>query len=141
MCDNNAAIDALATAFNEGEAELLAGGAPDPANVQEKAQNRIELNGMSLDILDDSFYVWPKRIREDISHIRESYLSELSTLNQMATSDFETAYYSTFAETEGGATAGQNIRYELGLDANTSTSCDDFYGKLPEIHAETASRS
>ncbi|WP_157962529.1 hypothetical protein [Homoserinimonas sp. OAct 916] len=142
VCPNNIAIAELIASFDSGESELFDGGDPDPTPVKVAAQKRVDLNRATIALLDDEYFVWPVAVRDHIGHIRNSYMAELSTLNAIAnTATFRDAYYATWVEaTPEQAAAGQEIRYQLGLDANTTTSCDGYETGVDDLTQEQASR-
>lgn len=142
VCGNNAATRELTAAFAAGENELLNGGDPDPTAAKAAAAKRITLNRQTLELLDDDFHRWPEGVSEQLEFVRSSYLAELSTLDSMANAaSFRDAYYSTFSEaTPEQAAAGQEIRYRLGLDADTVGSCVGHEDGTARLLAERDAR-
>lgn len=143
VCPNNIAIDALEAAFDAGEEEFLKGGAPDPTAVKAAAATRVALNRQSLEILDDDYYIWPDGVSEQLPDIRSSYLTELSVLDGIANAaSFEDGYYATWpAATPEQQGAGQEVRYQLGLEADTVATCAGREGGLDKLKAELDERT
>ncbi|PPF29906.1 hypothetical protein C5D07_00840 [Rathayibacter tritici] len=142
VCPNNIAINNLSEVFSAGEDDLLNGGSPDPAGVHAAASTRLDLTRRTLTLLDDSYYHWPSEVSEQLETIRSSFLAELSTLDTMANSaDFRDAYYTTFPEaTAEQQSAGQEVRYALGIDADTVASCVGHENGVDILTAEKEKR-
>lgn len=142
VCDNNAAITALTAAFAAAEPEFLAGGSPDMAAVKDAASTRLTLSRSAIELLEDEHFIWPKSVAEQVPHIRSTYMAELSTLDGMINAaKFEDAYYATWpAATPEQQAAGQEIRYALGLDADTTASCADNLGGIQTLMEEKSER-
>ncbi|QHF21025.1 hypothetical protein GTU71_09415 [Rathayibacter sp. VKM Ac-2762] len=142
VCPNNIAIKNLSDAFSSGEDELLNGGDPDPSGVHAAASARLDLTRRTLTLLDDSYYHWPSDVSEQIATIRGSYIAEMATLNTMANSaDFSDAYYSTFPEaTTEQQSAGQEVRYALGIDPDTVASCVGHENGIDALTSEKEQR-
>ncbi len=142
VCPVNQGIEALNAAFTAGEEEFLNGGAPDPAPAKAAAAGRIETTRIGLEHLDDEYFTWPDGVADQIAHIRSSYISELATLNAISNAaSFEDAYYASWAaatpEQQG---AGQEIRYQLGLEVDTVASCAGREDGLSVLSAEREER-
>lgn len=142
VCPNNAAIRDLRAAFAAGEDEFLAGGEPDPAAARAAAADRIELNRQTLTLLDDDYFRWPTSIAGPLEQVRSSYLAELATLDSMANAaSFSDAYYATFPPaTPEQESAGQEIRYALGIEPDTVTSCVGHEAGMDQLTAEYEAR-
>lgn len=142
VCQNNFAGAELTAAFDAGEQEFLDGGAPDPSAVKAVAAKLVDLNRKSVALLDDDYYLWPEKVAIQLPNIRDIYMAELATLNTMANAtSFENAYYTTWpAATPEQAAAGQEIRYQLGLDSNTTTSCTGHEIGLDALTVELTER-
>ncbi|WP_166880003.1 hypothetical protein [Salinibacterium sp. ZJ450] len=142
VCANNIAAGKLADAFTAGEAEWLNGGAPDPGAVKTAATDRVALNRIAIEQLDDTYFVWPDTVAGHLPHIRTSYMAELSTLNAIANAgSYEDAYYTTWPEMPAEQqAAAQEIRYQLGLSADTDASCVGHENGLNALAAAKADR-
>ncbi|AND17545.1 hypothetical protein C5C18_11480 [Rathayibacter tritici] len=106
------------------------------------ASTRLDLTRRTLTLLDNSYYHWPSEVSEQLETIRSSFLAELSTLDTMANStDFRDAYYTTFPEaTAEQQSAGQEVRYALGIDADTVASCVGHENGVDILTAEKEKR-
>lgn len=142
ICDVNASGIEVNEAFAAKEDEFLAGGTPDPVDVKASAAKRMDLSRKLLELLDDTYYVWPTEVRESLTHVRSNFMGELNGLNAMANaSTYEQAYYAEpYQATPEEKSAGQEIRYELGLSADTVASCQDHLGKLTARYEELQTR-
>lgn len=138
VCPNNLATRALADAFDAGEEEMLSGGDPDASAVRAAAARRLDLNRRTLTLLDDPFFRWPADVNDQVAQVRSSYLAELPTLDAMSNAaSFSDAFYTTFAEASPEQrSAGQEIRYTLGIDADTVASCVGHETGIERLTAE-----
>lgn len=142
VCPTNAGIAELTAAFDAGEQEFLDGGAPDPAAVKQSATNRVNSTRSAIEHLDDSYFTWPDAVAAQLPHVRSSFMSEVGTLSAMSNAaTFEEAYYATWApRTAEQDTAAQEIRYQLGLPADTVASCSGHEDGHEQLAAERSER-
>ncbi|EPR76644.1 hypothetical protein ADILRU_1129 [Leifsonia rubra CMS 76R] len=106
------------------------------------AAKLIDLNRKSVTLLDDDYYRWPEKVAIQLTNIRATYMAQLATLDTMANAtSFENASYTNWpAATPEQAEAGQEIRYQLGLDSDTTTSCTGHEIGLDTLTAELTER-
>lgn len=141
ICPKNFGVQALTDAFSAGEDEFRAGGDPDPAAVKASAADRIVIARLVVDFLDDEYFLWPEEVRDQIPLVRDANVAELSTLDGIVNAaTYEDAYYATWPDYTAAGTAAQEIRYQLGLDADTTASCIGFEGGHDALTAETTAR-
>lgn len=142
VCPNNFGLDAIEAAFKAGEEEYRNGGAPDPAAVIAAAATLAELNRAAVEHFDDEYFIWPSKVTAQIPHMRANYMGELTTNQAVATSaTYEDAYNVPLpAGTPEIDTAGQEIRYQLGLPSDTVTSCVGHEDGLTVLANERAER-
>lgn len=142
VCDNNAAGDALYAAFTAGEAVYLDGGTPDLASLKSAASASLDLNRSAIELLEDEYFAWPENVAEHITFVRQGYMAGLSQLDGIINAaTFEEAYGtpSPVLTPEQDA-AGQEVRYQLGLDADTTASCTDSLGGIAILMEEKSAR-
>ena len=141
ICPNNAAGEALNQAFLAGEDEFMNGGAPDPAAVKAAGVAALDVGRATAEFLDDEYYIWPEDVAEHIATIRTITITDLSYLSEVANATtFEQAYYATYVNDGSGATASQTIRFELGLDPDTTASCIGYESGHEELRQEQTER-
>ncbi|MGY4856844.1 hypothetical protein [Cryobacterium sp. AP23] len=141
ICPQNFGVQALTDAFSAGEDEFRAGGDPDPAAVKASAADRIVTARLVVDFLDAEYFLWPEEVRDQIPLVRDSSVAELSTLDGIVNAvSYEDAYYATWPDFTAAGTAAQEIRYQLGLDADTTASCTGYEGGHDTLTAETTAR-
>jgi len=143
ICQSNTAGQALNDAIIAGEEEWLNGGEPDPAAVKSAASTLLGLKRLAIEVMDDDYFTWPGEVGTHVGYIRESFIQESAVISAVANvSRYEDAYYSQFPEqTPEQAGAGQEIRYQLGIDADTTTSCVGYEAELEALHAEMIERN
>jgi hypothetical protein len=142
VCQPNAGLNAIDDAIVAGEPEWLNGGSPDPAAVRAAAAETLRVVRLAVEVIDDDYIVWPESVATHVDHIRDSYIQELAVLSGVANADrFEDAYYAQWPQrTPEQAAAGQEIRYQLGLDADTAASCEGYEESLEVVHTEMIDR-
>ncbi len=143
VCQPNIASGTLVAAFDAGEPEFLNGGSPSVEAVVAAANERMRVTRQAIELLDDTYYTWPKSVSEPLTHIRSSYMTEMATFSQMINAaTFEDAYYAPFPPaTPEQQSAGQEIRYQLKLDADTTATCEGKDAAQDEAHAEMTERN
>lgn len=143
VCQGNVNIAAFRAAVQAGEDEFLAGGSPSVDALKAAGAESVRLNRMQIEIIDDPYYNWPEAVAEQLVHIRSTSMAELAAdQTVMNASTFEEAYYVSYpVPTPEQETAPQEIRYQLGLDADTTGSCVGYETALDEIHAEMLERN
>lgn len=142
VCQLNAAHDALGDAIVAGEPEWLNGGAPPVDAVNATAAETLRIGRMSVENMDDDYYVWPEEVAPQLEHVRQSIVLDLSTLSALANATrFEDAYYAQWPErSPEQVAASQEIRYQLGLDPDTTTSCEGYETALELLDEERLAR-
>jgi hypothetical protein len=143
VCATNQANEALDAAIIAGEPEWLNGGAPDPSAIKAAATESMRLARLAVELIDDEYYIWPGDVGTYLQHIRETFIQDLSLLSAVANvTRFEDAYFMPWPErTSEQASAGQEIRYQLGLDADTTASCVGYETGLEDLHQEMIERA
>lgn len=139
VCDTNEASSAFNAAIATANEASNAGQTPDIAPVTSAAAESVARDRKAITVFDDNYYVWPDSVAGNIATFRENLMNELSTFQQVASADsWETIIAIPAANTD--ATASQEIRYQLGLDADTESSCDGKTGNLDRLAKESAAR-
>lgn len=143
VCDNNAASRKLSEAYEVSYDEFANGGTPDPADVKAAAARMLEYNRMAIALIDDDYFVWPDEVADILPHVRDSFLGALSTLDTITNADsYAVAYYAEWPDpSPEQETAAQEIRYALGLSADTTASCDGHTGQLQGLYDELVKRT
>lgn len=141
VCPDNLASGAISQALSAGEAEFFNGGAPDPSAVKTAAVTALDVGRAAAEFLDDDYFTWPEEVAEHIVTIRTITITDLSYLSSVANAaTFEDAYYAPYIDDGSGATASQTIRFELGLDPDTTASCVGYEGGHEILAQERAAR-
>lgn len=141
VCQSNVSNTALTAAFQAGEDEFFNGGAPDPAAVKAAAQVAMDDTRVQVELIDDTYYVWPEGIGELLPVLRDSRIAGLGTLSTMVNAvTYEEAYYAVWPDPTAATTAAQEIRYQLGLDADTTASCVGHETAAADLLAEKTER-
>ncbi|MEV8337036.1 hypothetical protein [Leucobacter sp. NPDC077196] len=143
VCQGNVNIGNFRAAVQAGEDEFLAGGAPSADALKAAGAESVRLKRMQIEIIDDPYFRWPDPVSEQLIHIRSSSMAEVAAdQSVMNAATFEEAYYVNYpVPTAEQETAAQEIRYQLGLDADTTGSCVGYEAALDEIHAEMLERN
>jgi hypothetical protein len=141
VCPTNATVDALNAAFDASEAEFLNGGSPDPAAVKAAAQAQMDSVTTQTEFFDDEYFEWPNDLGSQVSTLRDFNIAALGTLSTMVNApDYETAYYAAWPDGAASQAAAQEIRYQLGIGADTSATCMDHRDAHAVLMAEKAER-
>jgi hypothetical protein len=142
VCANNISSKALNDAFAAGEEPYLSGSEPDATAVHAAATASVDNHRLAIEQLDDTYFTWPDLVAAQLPHVRSGYMSEMSTLSAMSTAtSFKAAYNSLFpASTPEEKTAGQEIRYQLGISADTDATCAGHETGLTALAAEKLER-
>lgn len=141
VCQRNTLVHQLNDAFDAQEDAFLNGGAGDVSEVKKIAEESLRVNRLAIEIIDDTYYTWPDGVAEHLKTIRQSYIALASHYDGLINAgSFEEAYYSVPPES-GGATAAQEIRYQLGLPADTTSSCKGKERMSDMLHQEMIQRN
>ncbi|UOQ90165.1 hypothetical protein MUN74_04400 [Agromyces endophyticus] len=141
VCPTNATIEALTAAFKASEDEFLNGGSPDPAAVKAAAQVQMDSISAQTELFDDEYYEWPNDLGNEITTLRDFNISALGTLSTMVNApDYESAYDAVWPDGAASQAAAQEIRYQLGIGADTSATCMDHRDKHAVLIAEKQER-
>ncbi|MGW4928268.1 hypothetical protein ACWEOH_03870 [Agromyces sp. NPDC004153] len=141
VCPTNAAANALNAAFRASEEEFLNGGAPDPAGVKAAAQAQMTSRQTEAELFDDDYYEWPESIEPHITTLRDSDVAALGTLSAMVNApDYETAYYAVWPDQTAPQASAQEIRFQLGIGADTQATCVGYEGGHDVLVAERRER-
>lgn len=141
VCQRNSLVYQLNDAFDAQEDAFLSGGAGDVSEVKKIAAESMRVNRLAIEIIDDTYYTWPEGVAEHLKTIRQSYIALASYYDALTNAgSFEEAYYSTAPES-GGAAAAQEIRYQLGLPADTTSSCKGKETMSDVLHQEMTKRN
>ena len=142
VCPINVATRMLDDAYRAGEDEYLNGGSPDPSAVVAAAATIRDEQRLAIELLDDTYFVWPEVVATQIPLIRAAYMGNMVVVSSVASaSSFEVAYNTpAAARTPEQDAAGQEIRYQLNISADTDNSCVGFEDGLIRLSAEKAER-
>lgn len=142
VCPINVATRSLNEAYAAGEPEYLAGGAPDVSAVVAAAVVIQEGQRLAIEQLDETYFIWPELVAPQIAHVRSTYMANMAVVTAVALStSFEEAYQvPAAAQTPEEQAAGQEIRYQLGLSADTDSSCVGYENGLSLLSAEKSER-
>ncbi|WES66033.1 hypothetical protein P0L94_08140 [Microbacter sp. GSS18] len=141
VCQRNIAMEALSDAVFAKEDEFLNGGTPAMTEIQAAAAEGLRIARASVELADDDYYTWPSDVAEHLKVVRDANLAASSNLSEIANADrFEDAYYSTWPNQDTAAAAAQEIRYQLGLDADTTASCEGHETATDDAHKEMTER-
>jgi len=142
VCPINIATNALNAAYAAGEDEYLNGGTPDVSAVVAAATTIRDQQRLAIEQLDDTYFEWPGVVAEQAPHIRSAYMANMAVVSAIAgATDFETAYSTpAAASTPEEDAAGQEIRYQLGLSADTDASCAGFEDGLTTLSTAKTER-
>jgi len=142
VCPINIATGALYDAYKAGEDEYLNGGAPDVSAVVDAATIIRDSQRVAIEQLDETYFVWPELVAAQIPHIRSAYMANMAVVSSTSTSTtFEAAYRIPEApETPEEQAAGQEIRYQLAISADTDASCVGHEDGLNVLSAEKLER-
>lgn len=141
VCQRNVLVYQLNDAFGAQEDVYLNGGDGDATEIKTIAAESLRVNRVAIEIIDDPYYTWPGGIDEHMQTIRQSYIGLSSYYDMlMNAGSFEDAYYASAPENEGAA-AAQEIRYQLGLPADTRSSCEGKEALADALHQEMTERN
>jgi hypothetical protein len=125
VCGPNIAGEALYAALTAGEPEFVAGGAPDPAAVKAAAAARAAASRLAVAQIDDTYFVWPEKVAPQLALVRAVFIGDVATYQSVSSAaTFSDAYYAPPTEQNPEQqAAGQEIRYQLDISADTVGSC------------------
>ncbi|MEF3402243.1 hypothetical protein [Agromyces sp. CCNWLW203] len=93
------------------------------------------------ELLEDDYFLWPEAIAAHISTLRDSDVASLGTLSIMVNApDYQTAYYATWPDMTMPQAAAQEIRFQLGIGADTQATCVGYEGGHEVLMAERSER-
>lgn len=141
MCERNAITLQINSAFAAKEDEYLSGGNPDVTAIKQLGTEALRVNRVTVELLDDSYYTWPDNTRTLVKTIRDTVLGEAAGYSAMANAASFKAAYEAPANTVNPGNAPQELRYALGLSADTSASCAGHETAADQLHAEMTSRN
>lgn len=142
VCQTNFANESLSAAFVAGEQEFLNGGEPSVDAIRSAGAEVVRTSRLQIEMFDDDYYIWPEEVAEQLPHLRAASMAELSALQAVANAErFQDAYYMQYPERSAEQQAApQEIRYQLGLSADTTESCVGFETALDDLKEEMTKR-
>lgn len=137
ICPVNGVIASVDTAFQTGYPEWSNGGEPDPTSLLAAAAASRDTTRTAVGFLDDVKYKWPGEVRSSLDLIRSAYVVDLAYWDAIANSGSYTnaANVLPSERPEGSDGAGQEVRLQLQLSADTQGSCvgyEDGHQRLAE---------
>lgn len=142
VCQRNAINVQLHDAFVAQEDTFFNGGNPDVSAAKAAAAEGLRVNRLAIELIDDTYYTWPDGVGPHLQAIRTAYLGLASYYDLIVNSTrFEDAYYAERANDEAAAAAAQELRYQLGLPADTTSSCVGHEQAADTLHAEMTERN
>lgn len=141
VCQRNEAAYRLNDAIVAQEETFFNGGDPDLTEIRAAAAEAMRVSRIVVELFDDSYYIWPEGLDDHLALIRESTMAESTTLSAIANaSRFEDAYYAQFTGPDTAASIAE-VRYQLGLSADTSASCQGYEAAADVLHTEMLERN
>lgn len=117
VCPANDAMDSFNAVFTNAESTI--------EDIKSVAAPLSDSSRIAAEQFDDSSVIWPESVAEDIEVIRDSYLSDLSTLDAIQSAESaEQAFQITFDDSQAIGESSQRIRLRLDLPSDTIASCD-----------------
>lgn len=139
VCDGNSIVQEYNDRLTKANDTALSGEVPDIAPLKESARKVVDTRRLMVTVLDDTYYVWPESVRDSIKSVRDDSMAEVGGFERIAqVNDWNSLVEITWAEGDG--TAPQEIRYQLGLDADTQSSCGGHTGKLSDLASQSEER-
>lgn len=122
VCPSNNAGDAVWAEFEA----LWKAGSGDLQNIQELAESAKDVSQSAATAIDDPKYVWPEVVQEDMDHMAESFIVDVSAYDELATtSSYKEAMDWVLPPlTPEQEAAAPNVRTALGLSDDTFASCE-----------------
>lgn len=140
MCQRNDAINALNDAYIAEEENYYADRRTDVSEINATAKDAMRITRMVAELLDDDYYVWPDAVAKQLQTLRTSEIADGAPLSEWSNANtFEESMSVQWMGDPGSA--AQEIRYELGLSADTVESCKGFKNGTAELHAEMVERA
>jgi len=141
VCQRNIVINHVVDALNAQIAVYNEGGSPDMTATQAAATEALRVGRVTVELLDDDYYAWPGTVATEFQALRTEILADAGALNGWAhTTEFLEAMAIEWAEPDAGTVAAQEIRYQLDLPPDTTTSCVGLESKADELHAAMTER-
>lgn len=139
ICGVNAPVYAYNDAIAVAEDQYYSGVAPDMSQVNFGAQSHADAMLQGITVFDDTYYVWPESVAPLVQQIRDGFMTMVGPLRQLENAtDYETFVSVVVPSPE---MPSQEIRYQLGLDSNPTTSCVGHEDKLSGLAAESQERA
>ena len=93
------------------------------------------------ELFDDDYYLWPESIAPHITTLRDSDVASLGTLSATVNApDYETAYYAVWPDMTAPQASAQEIRFQLGIGADTQATCVGYEAGHEALAAERNER-
>ncbi|MFC5788933.1 hypothetical protein ACFPPE_03605 [Agromyces tardus] len=96
---------------------------------------------VQIELFDDEYHLWPDEVSDEITVLRDFDIAALGTLSSIVnTPDYQTAYYAVWPDGTESQAAAQEVRYQLGLGADTEATCVDYQDAHVGLIAEKQER-
>lgn len=141
MCQRNDAVYKVNDAFQAKADEYLNGGDPDPTEVKKAAAEAMRVSRVTVELIDDPYYVWPDGTGELLQTLKGSLLGDAGYYSAVANATSFDAANNVSAPSIDVGSAPQELRYKLGLPADTTTSCKGLETAADPLHAEMQQRN
>lgn len=141
ICQRNDVGAKLNAAFEAKESAYLDGESVDVSAVTTIATEALRVNRVTVELIDDTYYTWPDNTGELLQAIKGSLLGEAQTFSEIANATSFADAYNTPASSVDPGTAPQELRYKLGLAADTTASCKGKEEAADVLHAEMTERN
>ncbi|KJL34382.1 hypothetical protein RS86_00868 [Microbacterium azadirachtae] len=142
VCQRNAANARIGNAFDAQLGAFQSGGTADVTDVKAAAVEAQRVNRLAIELIDDEYFTWPDKVRPQLQILRQSLMAFLSYEDGLVnSSDFASAASQQVPDAEAGAAAAQEIRYQLGLPADTTASCVGKETYTDTLHAAMVERN
>lgn len=138
VCQPNEAWDAYDIAWIALEDAEAAGGSLDITAVQEAAAELLHLRQQEAALLEDPRFVWPTSVQDQILLLQDMNLSDMRLLElEVNARNFDELWRISYPElTAEELRAPQEIRLNLGIDADTVASCRGHEQENDRLYAE-----
>jgi len=141
VCQSNDIGSRLAALFDEDEREFINGGNPSVKKINKLAAEGLRIARAAVEVVDDDYFVWPDKVAAEVQVVRDAYIADASTWSNLANAKtFEDAYYTQWPNTDEAAKASQEIRYQLDIDPDTSSSCKGYENGTDGAHKAMTER-
>ena len=141
VCQRNGAVVPYSAAFAAADEVYIGGGDPDITALKAADAELLRVTTVQVTLFDDPYYTWPEGMAKHLKKIRDTDLGLLGVFDGVTNATtYVAANDASMATVPDSALSVQEVRYQLGLSADTTASCKGYETTADALHAEMLER-